>query len=80
MIVKQTYNLCEFEPWSGAVDTWQRIIDEDKMDDFENLLDELYYGGEIEEVKLNDLLWFESDWVYEQLGITEDDPYEDEEE
>ena len=69
MIVKKEYDLSEFEPWSGAVDTWNRLYDLDKIESFRNLLEEMYERAEIEETELNDLLWFESDWIYEQLGI-----------
>lgn len=59
-----------FEPWGGAVETCNKIIDADKVLALENLLEELYPDG-IEETNLNDLLWFESAWVLESLGITD---------
>lgn len=73
------YDLSNYKPWSGAVDTWYRINDEGYYDAFERLIDELYPDG-IGETELNDLLWFEEDWVYEMLGMTsENDEDEDEE-
>lgn len=65
-------DLTRFEPWSGAVDTYNRIYNEDKLNDLEFLLDDLYPDG-IEETQLNDLLWFESEWLYECLGIEDED-------
>ena len=50
----------------------------DKVDEFENLIEELYPNG-IEETQLNDILWFESDWILESLGLSEEEE-EDEEE
>ena len=61
-------NLVNFHAWSGAVDTKNTIIDNDKMEDFEALIDELYPDG-LSETQLNDLLWFDSEWVFESLGI-----------
>lgn len=69
--VKIISDLSDFKPWSDAVATFDKISDEDKMDEFDSLLEELYPDG-INETDLNDLLRFESDWLYEQLGIEEE--------
>lgn len=61
-----------FKPWSGAISTWDEIEEANKVDELEYLLEELYPEG-IDEGKLNDLLWFESDFIFENLGINEDD-------
>lgn len=57
-----------YKPWSGAVSTYEAIEEENKLDDLDFLLEELYPEG-ISESQLNDILWFESDWVFAQLGI-----------
>lgn len=77
-IIDEGVNLRDFEAWSGAVDTKERFIEEGKEDEFENLIDEMYPEG-ISSVHLNDLLWFESDWIYETLGIKDEDEEEEEE-
>lgn len=68
----KTYNentsIKNFESWSGAKDTQQRIIKEGKADDFDALIEELYPDG-LSETHLNDILWFEEDWIFENLGI-----------
>lgn len=70
--MKLTYECDEYRPWSGAVDTWERIQDENKEDSFWNLMEELY-GESMDEGQVNDILWFESEWVYETLGISEEE-------
>lgn len=70
-------DLTRFEPWSGAVDTYERIYNEGKLDDLEFLLSDLYPEG-IEETQLNDLLWFEDEWLFECLGIEEENDNEEE--
>ena len=66
-----------FEPWSGAVATYERIAEEGKLEDLEYMLEDLYPDG-IDETALNDLLWFDDEWVFETLGIeTEEDEDED---
>jgi hypothetical protein len=68
MIIKKEYNFNQFQPWSGAVDTWKRLEAADKLDELEWLLEDLYPDG-IDETALNDLLWFEDDWVYNAVGM-----------
>ena len=67
----ENVSLVDFNAWSGAKDTKQTIIDNDKVDEFDNLIEELYPDG-LSETQLNDILWFESDWIFEMLGITEE--------
>lgn len=69
-------SISSFEAWSGAKETQQRIIDENKEDEFDQLIEELYPDG-LDETQLNDILWFEEDWIFEQLGISDEE--EDEE-
>ena len=60
----------DYKPCSGATETFKRIEEEDKLDDLERLIDKVYPEG-ITVTELNNLLWFDSKWVYEQLGIQE---------
>jgi hypothetical protein len=77
----KTYNenttLVNFNAWSGAVETKNTILEKGLADEFDNLIDELYPDG-LTETALNDILWFEEDWIFESLGISEDED-EDEE-
>jgi hypothetical protein len=68
-------NLVNFNAWSGAVETKERIINEGKAKDFDSLIDELYPDG-LSETHLNDLLWFEEDWIFEMLGIENEEEEE----
>lgn len=65
-------SLSSFEPWSGAKDTFKYLEDHDLLDDLENTLEELYPDG-MDETALNDLLWFESETVYDWLGVELDE-------
>ena len=64
-------SLWNFEGWSGAEETIQVIIENDKVEEFEQLIEELFPEG-IDETHLNDLLRFEDSWVFEMLGISEE--------
>lgn len=65
-----------FEAWSGAVDTLDRILEEGKGEELEELLDEIFPDG-AEETEVNDLLWFDDEYVFEMLGIKTDEDEED---
>ena len=77
--MKITYelNLKNFRAWSGAVDTLERIKREDKCEELENILDDVYPDG-MTETELNDLLWFDSETVYEWLGIRSNEQIKEE--
>lgn len=64
--------------WSGAKDTVERIEDEGKGDEFMSLIEEVYPEG-IDRTALNDVLWFDDEWVFESLGIKDDEESEDDE-
>lgn len=79
-----------YQPWSGAVDTWENLDKFDKLDALEAYLDEEYYNeelgeGTLSETELNDLLWFEPEHIYEMVGLyydyntgeVSDEPFDD---
>lgn len=61
-------SLYSFEAWSGGENTLDRVIEEGKTDELEAILEDMYPDG-IDETALNDILRFESEWVYEVCGI-----------
>ena len=76
MNVSYELDLNTFEAWSGAVYTINRVREEGKCGELQYVLEELYPDG-MTETQLNDLLWFEREWLYETLGISNEE--EDEE-
>lgn len=71
-VYNDNLTLVNFDAWSGAVETKETIINEGKAEQFDNLIEELYPDG-LTDTQLNDLLWFEEDWVFEMLGIEIED-------
>ena len=69
MIIKTETNLRNFETWSGATDTKKLILDAGLE---EGLIEELYPNG-LSDTELNDILWFDADWILENLGIKEEE-------
>lgn len=68
MTITYELDLRSFEAWSGAKETLERVINEGKCDLLEQILEDIYPDG-MTETELNDLLWFDSDTVFEWLGI-----------
>ena len=65
-----------YKPWSGAIDTWRTIEEEDRLGDVEEVLEELL--GDCPTItEINDLLWFDGDTVLQALGILTDTEIEE---
>ena len=71
MKITSEISLKNFKAWSGAKDTLNKLIELDKCEELEFILEDTYPDG-ISETQLNDILWFESEWIYETLGIEEE--------
>lgn len=72
-------SLSNFQFWSGAKDNAAELTTE-QLDQFESVLEELYPDGEISDTQINDIMWFDFDWVKESIGIEDDEEEEEEEE
>ena len=70
MKITSEMSLKNFKAWSGAKDTLNKLIELDKCDELEFILNDLYPNG-LTETELNDILWFDDEWIYETLGIEE---------
>ena len=70
MKITSEMNLRNFKAWAGGKVTLNKLIELDKCDELEFILDDLYPDG-LTETELNDMLWFDDEWIYETLGIEE---------
>ena len=68
MKISYELDLSTFKAWSGAVDTLNRIQREGKCEELESILEDIYPDG-MTETELNDLLWFDDEWIFETLGM-----------
>ena len=59
--------------WSGAIDTLDTIIKNDMESELMEHLEEIFDNQIPTETEVNDYLWFESDYIYECLGIDLED-------
>ena len=58
--------------WSGAVDTIADIQNANKEDEFMNFLEAVFCDEVPTDTEVNDFIWFERDYIYESIGLTED--------
>lgn len=73
IIKKDLEGIQDFEAWSGGETTKRVILENDKEEEFNSLLEEIFPNG-CTETELNDFLWFDADSIYDMLGIkTEED-------
>ena len=69
--------------WSGAINTLKTIEEHDKEDEFMEHLESIMsedIGNIPTMTEINDYLWFDSDFIFESLGISETEEEEEEEE
>ena len=70
--MKLIMDFSDYQPWLGARDTYALIDYHNKLERLDNLISECYPDG-LTETELNDILWFDSEWVLDNLGIEDDD-------
>jgi len=66
----QDYEL-KNELWSGALHTIETITQKDKLQDLMDLLTDCF-PKPVSMTTINDFLWFDSDFIFEQLNIQKD--------
>lgn len=66
MKITKEVSLENFEAWSGGRDTLNELT-HSECEQLESQLEDLYPDG-MEETQVNDILWFERDWIAECLG------------
>jgi len=57
--------------WSGAEDTLNDIIDANKEDEFMDFLEMVFCDEVPSDTEVNDFIWFEREYIYENIGLTE---------
>ena len=70
-IIKEVSNFYELKEnsWSGALDTLKDIENTDKEDELMSLLEEVFIDKTPTESEVNDFLWFDRDFIYENVGL-----------
>ena len=69
MVYTVEESLRNFPFWSGAKDTAEQLTAE-QLDQMESILEDCYPDG-MTDSQINDIFWFECDWIAEQLGFAD---------
>lgn len=69
--IEMDYRTLKNNSWSGALDTLKDIEEADKEDELMYLLEEIFNGEIPTETEVNDFLWHDRDYIYENLGLDE---------
>ena len=82
MVYSKEFSVDTFPFWSGAKDTIKDVQTASKMDELQSLIEEQFAGSETPptETKINDFVWFEREFIYDQLGLDENGKLHDEDE
>ena len=66
-------DLYYFQAWSGGKDRLDKIKELGKIEELEQLINDIFCDDSISETELNDFLWFDLDNYIEDLGITDEE-------
>ena len=71
MYIKKDFDFEDLtkECWSGAVDTLQTIEENKKENELMKLLEDVFIATIPTIAEINDLLWFDDDEIFQNLGI-----------
>jgi hypothetical protein len=70
MLIIREDSLTNFEFWAGAKDNAKKLTTE-QLEEVERQLEEIYPEG-MTETHINDLFWFDFEWICELIGLVYD--------
>lgn len=68
--INEFYELADMV-WSGAVDTIADIQNANKENEFMDFLEMIFCDDVPTDTEVNDFIWFEREYIYENIGLTE---------
>ena len=71
-VYKEITSLYKFEPWSGAVDTYNKLIQAGKEEEVIDQLEHVFAGEDVSETEINNMLWFEPEECFKLVGLDKD--------
>ena len=80
MVVRNFDLASDYKPWSGAVNTWEKIVDAGKVEELEGHFEDMYPDGVDSVTAINDDLWFNDEEILDYLGIADEEEDEEEDE
>lgn len=74
MQYKVNFDIENFEFWAGAKDVFERCVQEDKLEELERLIEDVFCDSEPSDVDINDFVWFDAaDIIFENDDCDDND-------
>lgn len=68
MQYKVDFDIENFEFWAGAKDVFKRCVQEDKLEELECLIEDVFACSTPSDVEINDFVWFDAaDLIFENV-------------
>ena len=71
-VYKEINSLFEFTPWSGAIETYNKLLKAGKGEEFVDQLEHVFAGEEVSVTDINNMLWFEPEECFKLVGLDKD--------
>ena len=71
-VYKEITSLLEFTPWSGAIETYNKLLKAGKGEEFVDQLEHVFAGEEVSVTDINNMLWFEPEECFKLVGLDKD--------
>ena len=71
-VYKEITSLLEFTPWSGAIETYNKLLKAGKAEAFVDQLEAVFAGDDVSETEINNMLWFEPEECFRLVGLDKD--------
>lgn len=68
-VYKEITSLYDFEPRSGAVETYNKLTEAGKAEEFVDQLEQVFAGEDVSDTSINDMLWFEPEECFKLVGL-----------
>lgn len=65
------FSIDTFEFWSGAKNIIKNVRKAGKLAELESIIEEAFADKTPTATQINDMVWFDCDYIYEQLGLDE---------
>ena len=79
-VYKEITSLYDFEPLSCAAETYNKLIEAGKDEEFVDQLEQLFAGQDVSDTDINNLLWLEPEACFNLVGLDKDGNEKNEEE
>lgn len=68
-VYKEITSLYDFKPWSGAVDTYNKLIEAGKAEEFVDKLEQVFAEQDVSNTDINNMLWFVPEECFRLVGL-----------